>query len=146
MAGLRERDLDRDAGTVWVSGANAKGGRARRVDLADDQTGGALLLAAIEAIPPGRNWLWTDGDRLAREVEEAIRAICDEEGIAPKGQHGLRATFAEDYLRRRIEGGLAEDQGRDALALLLGHNRRSVTYRYVPRLTPRPPRRRRVEA
>lgn len=28
-AGLRERDLDRDAGTVWVSGANAKGGRAR---------------------------------------------------------------------------------------------------------------------
>lgn len=82
--------------------------------------------------------MWTDGDRLAHEVEEAIRAICAAEGIVPKGQHALRATFAEDYLRRQIGGGLDEDQARDALARLLGQNRRSVTYRYVPRHTPRP--------
>lgn len=143
-AGLREQDLDRTAGAVWVSGANAKGGRARRVDLADDQHGREQFLAALNAIPVGRNWLWTDGDRLARDVEEAIRAICEAEGIVAKGQHGLHATFAEDFLRRQLAAGVVEDGARDALAQLLGHNRRSVTYQYVPRLTPRPARRKRL--
>ncbi len=130
LARLREDDLDRSAGAIRVRGSNAKGGRERLV--APDDTGRAALKEALAAIPTGRHWLWTDGPTLTRRLQDAIRDACHELGITPKGLHGLRATFAEGFLSRRMAAGRTEDQARRELTLLLGHNRIQVTYRYVP--------------
>ncbi len=130
LARLREADLDRTAGAIHVRGTNAKGGRERVVT--PDDLGRAKLRDALAAIPTGRHWLWTDGPILTRRLQDAIRAACDELGITPKGLHGLRATFAEGFLARRMAAGLSEQQARRELTLLLGHNRIQVTYRYVP--------------
>jgi integrase len=132
LARLREDDLDRVAGVIRVRSSNAKGGRERFV--MPDDPGRTELKHALATIPAGRHWLWTDGPILTRRLQDAIRKACDELAIAPKGLHGLRATFAEAFLHRRMATGLSEHQARRELTQLLGHNRIQVTYRYVPQL------------
>lgn len=134
-ARLREADLDRIAGDVLVRGSNAKGGRQRLVKLNPEGPCRTAAREAINNIPKGRNWLWNDGPGLSRQLQDAIRDACDHLGIQRKGLHGLRATFAEGYVRERIAGGLDENAARDELTLLLGHGRRSVTYRYAQRMS-----------
>ncbi len=163
-AGLREADIDRQRGTIYVRRSTAKGGRERSINFSpddpddssdsadpsersihfpDDSVGHDALLEAINTIPPGRNFIWADGLRMARRLRDIIHTLCEQMGIVCLGLHGLRATCAEEYLRRHLEMGLEEDEIRDRLTRLLGHGRRSVTYQYVPRLTPRKRRRRR---
>jgi integrase len=132
VARLREEDLDREAGTVTVRGANAKGGRPRVVGPTLDDAGRAALREAIDDIPAGRNHLWSDGRRLARRLEDAMREACDELGIDRKGLHGFRALFAQEYIDRRVAAGLSERDARRELMAPMGHSRPNFTYSYVP--------------
>jgi len=134
VARLRESDLNRELGTILVRGTNAKGGRERLVVLPDDDTAGrAAQRRALDSIPAGKNWLWMDGPKLARRLQDAIRNACEELTIEPKGLHGFRGTFAEELLERRMaSAGLTEKEARHEVMRLLGHNRRAVTYAYVP--------------
>lgn len=135
IARLREMDIDQTSVTIRVTRTNAKGGRERIVGPGLDEQSRAELHAAISAIPPGRNWLWTDGPALARRLQDAIREACGQLGIEPKGIHGLRGSFAERFLTRRLATGLDERSARLDLSRQLGHNRVDVTYRYVPPLS-----------
>ena len=132
IAHLRESNLDHERGILDVTKTFAKGGRPRTVEL--DERVQADIRSVLANIPAGRNWLWTDGHRLARDLQDAIRDACEDLGIAPKGMHGLRATFAERYILRRIDEGATENDARLEVSHALGHGRISVTYRYVPRL------------
>ena len=133
---VREQDLDRTQGRITVCATHAKGGRVRVVDLRHDPAGQATLQAALADLPPGGHYVWPQGRAVAQRLRLRLRQICAELGVAGKGMHGLRATFAEGYLRRQLAAGQGEEAARDRLALLLGHTRRQVTYCYVPRLTP----------
>jgi integrase len=135
VARLRESDLDRDAGDILVRSSNAKGGRRRLITISTDGPCRTSMREAINAIPTYGNWLFLNGPSLARQLQDAMRDACDDLGIKRRGIHGLRGTFAERYLIERINAGLSEDDARDELTKLLGHNRRSVTYRYVGRLS-----------
>ena len=135
VARLREADLDRVASDITVQSTNAKGGRPRFVTLPANSQIRADLSTALNEIPQGGNWLWLNGPALARSLQDAIRTACDDLGMERKGLHGLRAAFAEIYLRERIAANLDEHAARDELTLLLGHGRRSVTYRYCGRLS-----------
>lgn len=132
VARLREGDLDRDNGTISVRGSIAKGGRPRVVGPSLDAAGQAALHAAILAIPTGHNHLWTDGRRLARRLQDAVRDACNELGIVCKGLHGLRATFAEEYIERRMAAGVSERDARRELMEPMGHSRPGFTHAYVP--------------
>ncbi len=132
IAHLRESNLDRERGILDVARTFAKGGRPRTVEL--DERVQTDIRSVLADIPAGRNWLWTDGHRLARDLQDAIREACEELDIAPKGMHGFRATFAERYVLRRIDEGATENDARLEVSHALGHGRVSVTYRYVPRL------------
>lgn len=131
LARLRESDLNRATSEIAVRSANAKGGRERLITL--DATGQERLREVIGNIPTGRNWLWMDGPSVVRRLQDAVREACDDLGIERKGIHAFRALFAEEYVDRRMAEGLSQNGARDALSVVMGHNRRSVTYRYVPR-------------
>lgn len=131
LARLRESDLDRASGQITVRSANAKGGRERLIRL--DDAGQERLHEVVNGIPTGRNWLWMDGPSVVRKLQDTVREACDDLGIERKGIHAFRALFAEEYLDRRMAEGLSENDARDALSVVMGHNRRAVTYRYVPR-------------
>lgn len=135
VARLRENDLDRDAGDILVRSTNAKGGRRRLITISTDGPCRDGMRAAINAIPVGGNWLFLNGPAVARRLQEAIRNACDDLGIKRRGIHGLRGTFAERYIIERMNAGLSEDDARDELTRLLGHNRRAVTYSYVGKLS-----------
>jgi integrase len=134
VARLRESDLNRELGTIFVRGTNAKGGRQRLVALpSDDSSGIEAIQTALSNIPTGKNWLWMDGPKLARRLQDAIREACEDLGIEPKGLHGFRGTFTEEFIERRMaNAGLSEKEGRQEVMSLLGHNRRAVTYSYMP--------------
>jgi len=131
---LRESDLDREHVVITVRGTNAKGGKQRIVGPGLDPDTRAELRQALDGISIGRHWLWTDGPALGRRLQDAMRQVCVDLDIHPKGVHGLRASFAEQFLLRRMEAGLAERDARLELSRQLGHNRVDVTYRYVPPL------------
>jgi integrase len=132
---LQEANLDRDTGTIRLS--NTKGGKERTVHLnpIHDPSGYTALKRAIQSLPTGRHYLWTGGKAMADKLARAVSAACEELGIEGKGIHGLRATFAEQYLRRCIAEGCGENDARREVSHLLGHRRIDVTYRYVPRLS-----------
>jgi len=131
IAHLREEDLDRQAGIIRVRSASAKGGRARTVTELHNPS-------ILRDLPTGRNWIFDNPGGLVRRVEKQIARTMDELGIdrgTGRNLHGLRAAYAERFLRDRIERGIDEDQARRELTRQLGHNRIDVTYRYCPRLS-----------
>jgi integrase len=130
---LREDDLDRGRGLIKVRHTTAKGGKERLIML--DDPGRAALRVVLQDLPRGQNWLFPETRQLAKRLEEAIRAACNELGVRCLGQHGYRALFAEEFLRRRMVAGLTEREARQELTVLLGHRRVDVTYRYVPALS-----------
>ena len=135
IAHLREADVDRIAGDISVRKSNAKGGRPRLVHLDPEGAVRNTLRAAIDAVPPGGNWLWLNGPSLGRQLQDAMRDACDTLEIQRRGIHGLRGLFSETYLRERVATGLDENAARDELTKLLGHGRRSVTRRYCGKLS-----------
>ena len=142
IARLREQDLDRTHGTITVR--SGKGGLTRVITHLHDPR-------VLADLPTGRNWLFDNPGNLVRRVQKHIALVRDTlaiDGGTGRNAHSFRAAYAERFLRQAIEhDGISEDRARSALSVQMGHTRRSVTYRYCPRLTPKTttPRRNRPE-
>jgi len=118
---LRTEFVDLEAGSVEVKG---KGGKVRTARL--------LEPAVLDELPLNQRFVFSPETKFQRRVQARVRRACDELGIAPRGTHGFRATFAELRLERCAAQGAPEREARLELAKDLGHRRSEVTYAYVP--------------
>jgi integrase len=118
---LRSDKVNLEEGTVEVKG---KGGRIRTVTLLDS--------AVLQELPLDCNFVFPPTPAFRRAVQAEVARACKELGIACRGTHGFRATYAERYLEERTDSGVSEREARKGLARRLGHNRTDVTRKYVP--------------
>lgn len=102
-----------------------KGGRGRAVKMLDPDV--------LTRLPQGSKFVFSPTASFRRTVQRRVREACEELGLACKGTHGFRATFAERLLEDYLGIGLAEREARKAVSTALGHNRVAVTLRYVPK-------------
>jgi integrase len=130
---LRASDINREKGEITVQ--NGKGGRTRIVTWLRDPS-------VLDRIPQENDSIFAWGGRRQRSVEDAIRtqvaAARDALELPADGRnmHALRSAYAAAFVETVLARGVDEDSARSLLTLQLGHNRTSITYRYVPRLTP----------
>jgi integrase len=118
---LRSDKVNLREGSVEVKG---KGGRVRKVTLLDS--------SVLRELPLDRNFVFPPTPAFRRAVQAEVARACEELGIACRGTHGFRATYAERYLEKRTTEGSREREARKSLARQLGHNRTDVTRKYVP--------------
>jgi integrase len=133
VARLQDRDIDRQEGTITIR--SSKGGKDRIVSQILDP-------ALLGELPEGRHWLMDNPGALVRRVQAEVRDACRALEIdtgSGRNTHAFRALYAEELLRSLLASheDMTEDTAREILSAQLGHQRRSVTYRYAPRLTSR---------
>lgn len=122
VAGFRGEQVDRNG--LFLRDIAGKGGRLRDVPLP------ASLLPEMTRkqgyyFTPSRSFR----TYLRRETSRAARAL----GMDDTGFHRLRSTYATlIYTKCRGLDGKSDREARREVSGLLGHNRISVTYHYVP--------------
>jgi hypothetical protein len=120
VAGLQGKDIDPENLVMHVKG---KGGRQRTVELPAD---------LVEKLDTSKQYLFTPSQawksQFYRAVREAARAL----GITVSGIHRLRANFAQNEYEKMRANGLSDQEARQQVSKLLGHNRVSVMKSYVP--------------
>jgi integrase len=120
LAGLQGKDLDLENQVLQIRG---KGGRQRTIDIPAD---------LAEKMDTSKQYLFTPSrawkSDLYRAVREATRAL----GIKVSGLHRLRANYAQNEYHELRKQGLSDQEARQQVSQLLGHNRVSVTRSYVP--------------
>ena len=108
-----------------------KGGKTRRIQVLSAAALLELDLARrFVYLEPGNERTWKKG------LEDIVRETCDRLNIHRRGVHGFRGAAATEFLRRETTGlGFSESEGRQHLAMWLGHNphRTEVTFAYVPK-------------
>jgi integrase len=120
VAGLQGRQIDLEHGLVHVVG---KGGKERDVEL---PTGLA------EQINPSKQYLFDPSPSWKLAFYKAVRGAARALGIQVSGVHRLRANFAQNEYAKLMGQGLNEQEARQEVSTLLGHNRVRVTRSYIP--------------
>jgi integrase len=121
IAGLTGDEVDREQHLLSFKG---KGGRHRIVP---------IPVWLIEKLPPIKTNFFTAKESWCANFRMAVQKVCLENKIGQSGVHRLRATYAQlKYTEFRIAG-MDDRQAREAISVLLGHDRVDVTFHYVPK-------------
>ncbi|MHC4617187.1 MAG: tyrosine-type recombinase/integrase [Planctomycetota bacterium] len=128
---LRGQDINVERCTLTLV-KDTKGGKVRTVRIDPKHR---EYLAKLKRQAAGHNdgSVFRGRGGLARRVENAVAAACKRLGIARKGVHAFRKTWAQERYRVYREQGLSDAQARRKLSRGIGHRRIDVTYHYVPR-------------
>jgi integrase len=128
---LRGQDINVEKCTLTLV-KGTKGGKVRTVHI-DPKHRKYLAKLKRQAASNGDGSVFRGRGGLARRVENAVAAACKRLGIARKGVHAFRKTWAQERYHAYREQGLSDTQARRKLSRELGHRRIDVTYHYVPR-------------
>lgn len=120
---LRARDLREDTLVVY----KGKGGKRREVPIPEDA---AELVNRLFSSISGMDLVFPGITQ--RQVRSCLAKACTATGVNDSKVHNLRHSYAVRQYRLRIRSGFSDKAARKDVSLKLGHNRRSVTYAYVP--------------
>ena len=127
---LRGQDINVTECTLTLV-KGTKGGKVRTVRI-DPKHRKYLAKLKRQAAGNSDGSVFRGRGGLARRVENAVAAACKRLGIARKGVHAFRKTWAQERYRELRDHGLDDRGARRAVAKELGHNRLDVTRSYIP--------------
>jgi integrase len=121
IAGLKGEYIDNVHNLIYAEG---KGGRVRAVPIPTD---------LVEKLDLSKQYLFVPSGPWKHAFYEAVRNAARELGITISGIHRLRSNWAQKrYLTLRSQG-CTDGEARDLVAKEAGHERRDVTFSYIPR-------------
>ncbi len=123
VAGLKKSNVDPTDRVLHVTG---KGGKRRTVPIP------SILLERLVSIHTV-TYFFTPSESWCANFRTTVQKACRALEIDGSGVHRLRSTYAQmQYTRYRLDG-MDDKRARLEVSHLLGHNRISVTYIYIPR-------------
>ena len=125
---LRGDGIDVKRCTITVRG---KGGKVRTIQLGKKQRNFLGYLKQRATANDG--YCFRGRGSGAKKAQNTVAWACKVLGIRNRGTHAFRKLFAQIRYRNYRAQGRGDGEARRSLARDLGHNRISVTYRYVGR-------------
>jgi integrase len=121
IAGLKGTQVDRIHHLFCFKG---KGGRYREVPVSS-----SLILK----LPVTNGYFFTPKESWRLSLTSAVHRACCALGIEISGVHRLRSTRAQIWYTALRVRGRNDREARLGVSKLLGHNRREVTFHYIPK-------------
>jgi integrase len=121
IAGLKGEYIDNIHNLIYAEG---KGGKVRAVPIPPD---------LVERLDLSKQYLFVPSGPWKHAFYGAVRRAARELGITISGIHRLRANWAQNRYLTLTKLGWTDGEARDHVAKEAGHERRDVTYSYIPK-------------